>query len=75
MQVSCGARHSAIITSDSRAFACGCNKHRELGEGVDEVNVSTFASLMNQNAIRDAVNSRGKLKDLECGWWHTALLF
>jgi alpha-tubulin suppressor-like RCC1 family protein len=57
-QVSCGARHSAVLTIDGKAFGCGCNKHRELGLDGEAVQIGPSA----------------KITDLECGWWHTVVL-
>lgn len=65
-QVSCGARHSAVLTACGRAYGCGCTKHGELGSAVVEEDVLAFRQLPGSEARQVA--------DVGCGWWHTALL-
>ncbi|KNA17514.1 hypothetical protein SOVF_079260 isoform B [Spinacia oleracea] len=62
--VSCGARHSSIITGDGKVFSWGWNKYGQLGLG---------------DAIDRNIPSQVKLdgsvaKNVACGWWHTLLL-
>ncbi|XP_019191893.1 PREDICTED: ultraviolet-B receptor UVR8-like isoform X3 [Ipomoea nil] len=62
--VSCGARHSAIVTEDSKVFCWGWNKYGQLGLGdVIDRNIPT------QMSIDGCVP-----KKVSCGWWHTLLL-
>ncbi|KAF4363504.1 hypothetical protein F8388_016456 [Cannabis sativa] len=62
--VSCGARHSAIITEDSKVFCWGWNKYGQLGLGD-----------ANDRNIPTEVTMEGCVpKNVACGWWHTLLL-
>ncbi|XP_024028287.1 ultraviolet-B receptor UVR8 isoform X2 [Morus notabilis] len=61
--VSCGARHSAIVTEDGQLFSWGWNKYGQLGLG-DSVDRSTPSQ----------VTINGVPKNVACGWWHTLLL-
>ncbi|KAL5550291.1 hypothetical protein UlMin_000467, partial [Ulmus minor] len=61
--VSCGARHSAILTEDGQLFSWGWNKYGQLGLG-DSVDRSTPYR----------VTVTGVPKNVACGWWHTLLL-
>lgn len=67
--MSCGARHSAVLTEDGRAFGCGCNKHAELGLAEDKV------ALLTELTVPALSSGSGrKVADVECGWWHTVFL-
>ncbi|KAM5560206.1 ultraviolet-B receptor UVR8 [Rosa sericea] len=62
--VSCGARHSTILTEDGQLFSWGWNKYGQLGLG-DSVDRN----------IPCQVSIDGCLpKHIACGWWHTLLL-
>ncbi|GAV70319.1 RCC1 domain-containing protein/RCC1_2 domain-containing protein [Cephalotus follicularis] len=62
--VSCGARHSAIITEDAKVFCWGWNKYGQLGLG----------DIIDRN-IPSQVPIEGCVpKNIACGWWHTLLL-
>ncbi|KAJ4719959.1 Ultraviolet-B receptor UVR8 [Melia azedarach] len=62
--VSCGARHTAIITEDGRVFCWGWNKYGQLGLG----------DVIDRN-IPSRVTIEGCIpKNVACGWWHTLLL-
>ena len=69
LQVSCGARHTVVLTDDGRALGCGCNKHGELGLGDDRVPL--FTELIVPTPVAD---STCKVLDMEAGWWHTTIL-
>ena len=69
LQVSCGARHSVVLTNDCRALGCGCNKHGELGLGDNKV--PKFVELP---VPALATNPCHKVTDVEAGWWHTVIL-
>jgi alpha-tubulin suppressor-like RCC1 family protein len=71
-QVSCGARHSAVLTIDGKAFGCGCNKHRELGLDGEGVCLFTELGVPALSAVQ--IGPSAKITDLECGWWHTVVL-
>ncbi|XP_010256797.1 PREDICTED: ultraviolet-B receptor UVR8-like isoform X2 [Nelumbo nucifera] len=61
--VSCGARHSAVITEDRKIFCWGWNKYGQLGLGdVIDRNVPSQVPL-------DCIP-----KNVACGWWHTLVL-
>ncbi|XXG86436.1 hypothetical protein AAC387_Pa11g1333 [Persea americana] len=62
--VSCGSRHSAIVTDDGKVFCWGWNKYGQLGLG-DVIDRS----------IPIQVPIDGSLpKNVSCGWWHTLVL-
>ncbi|CAN6442816.1 unnamed protein product [Victoria cruziana] len=62
--VSCGARHSAIVTEGGEVFCWGWNKYGQLGLG-DTINRSTPCPVQ----ISDF-----RPRNIACGWWHTLLL-
>ncbi|KAA8518943.1 hypothetical protein F0562_016283 [Nyssa sinensis] len=62
--VSCGARHSAILTEDSKVYCWGWNKYGQLGLG-DTID----RNVPSQVPIDDCL-----AKTISCGWWHTLLL-
>ncbi|KAL3523858.1 hypothetical protein ACH5RR_016692 [Cinchona calisaya] len=62
--VSCGARHSAIVTEEGKVFCWGWNKYGQLGLG-DVID----RNIPSQVAIEGCVP-----KNVACGWWHTLLL-
>ncbi|KAI5325691.1 hypothetical protein L3X38_034765 [Prunus dulcis] len=62
--VSCGARHSVILTEDGQLYSWGWNKYGQLGLG-DSVDRN----------LPSQVSTDGCLpKNIACGWWHTLLL-
>ncbi|KAL9226627.1 hypothetical protein vseg_002416 [Gypsophila vaccaria] len=62
--VSCGARHSAIVTENGKAYCWGWNKYGQLGMG----------DVIDRN-IPSEVQIEGRVaKNVACGWWHTLLL-
>ncbi|XP_059628089.1 ultraviolet-B receptor UVR8-like isoform X2 [Cornus florida] len=62
--VSCGARHSAVVTDDGKVFCWGWNKYGQLGLGdVIDRNIPSQVSMDGCSA-----------KNVACGWWHTLLL-
>ncbi|XP_021904027.1 ultraviolet-B receptor UVR8-like isoform X2 [Carica papaya] len=62
--VSCGARHSAVVTDDGKVFCWGWNKYGQLGLG----------DVIDRN-IPSQVTIEGLIpKSVACGWWHTLLL-
>jgi len=62
--ISCGARHSAIVTDDGKVFCWGWNKYGQLGLG-DVID----RNIPSQVPIDGCVP-----KNIACGWWHTLLL-
>ncbi|KAI3912502.1 hypothetical protein MKW98_020964 [Papaver atlanticum] len=62
--VSCGARHSAIMTDDGKVFCWGWNKYGQLGLG-DVID----RSMPSQVPLDGFVP-----KNIACGWWHTLVL-
>ncbi|XP_050244298.1 ultraviolet-B receptor UVR8-like isoform X1 [Quercus robur] len=62
--VSCGARHSTILTEDGKLFSWGWNKYGQLGLGDSA-----------DRNIPSLVSTDGSLPtNVACGWWHTLLL-
>lgn len=62
--VSCGARHSAIITEDGSVFCWGWNKYGQLGLG-DATDRSTPYPVPIDGF---------QMTNVTCGWWHTLAL-
>lgn len=62
--VSCGARHSAIVTDDGKVFCWGWNKYGQLGLG-DAIDRNIPFQVKIDNCVA---------KNVACGWWHTLLL-
>ncbi|KAJ6381368.1 hypothetical protein OIU77_030113 [Salix suchowensis] len=62
--VSCGARHSAILTVDGQVFSWGWNKYGQLGVG----------DSMDRNIPSQVPIEGCRPKSVACGWWHTLLL-
>ncbi|KAJ6983052.1 hypothetical protein NC653_026004 [Populus alba x Populus x berolinensis] len=62
--VSCGARHSAIITEDGKVFCWGWNKYGQLGLG----------DVIDRNIPSQVTIDGCVPKTVACGWWHTLLL-
>ncbi|CAM6128535.1 unnamed protein product [Calypogeia fissa] len=64
VSVSCGARHTAILTDKGKLFCWGWNKYGQLGTG-DSVDRDTPVEVPLDNAVASS---------LACGWWHTLAL-
>ncbi|XP_049375327.1 ultraviolet-B receptor UVR8-like isoform X5 [Solanum verrucosum] len=62
--VSCGARHSAIMTDDSKIYSWGWNKYGQLGLG----------DTIDRNDPCEVPTDDCTPKNVACGWWHTLLL-
>ncbi|KAL8051151.1 hypothetical protein ABFS82_06G126400 [Erythranthe guttata] len=62
--VSCGARHSAIITEEGKTFCWGWNKYGQLGLG----------DVIDRNTPCEVPTDGYVAKNVACGWWHTLLL-
>lgn len=62
--VSCGARHSTILTEDGSLFSWGWNKYGQLGLG----------DTIDRNIPSRVTVSEYLLRNVACGWWHTLLL-
>ncbi|XP_052184195.1 ultraviolet-B receptor UVR8 isoform X2 [Diospyros lotus] len=62
--VSCGARHSAVVTDDGKVFSWGWNKYGQLGLG-DMIDRSVPSQVQIEGCVA---------KNIACGWWHTLLL-
>ncbi|KAJ8747149.1 hypothetical protein K2173_001706 [Erythroxylum novogranatense] len=63
--VSCGARHSFILTENGEVFSWGWNKYGQLGLG----------DTMDRNMPSQVGLLEGcQPKNVACGWWHTLLL-
>ncbi|KDP44887.1 hypothetical protein JCGZ_01387 [Jatropha curcas] len=62
--LSCGARHTAMVTEDGEVFCWGWNKYGQLGLG----------DVIDRN-IPSPVTIEGCVpRNIACGWWHTLLL-
>ncbi|CAI0412103.1 unnamed protein product [Linum tenue] len=64
MTVSCGARHSAVVTVDGKVFCWGWNKYGQLGLG----------DVIDRNIPSQLTIDGYTLRSVACGWWHTLLL-
>ncbi|KAJ1286199.1 hypothetical protein BS78_03G334600 [Paspalum vaginatum] len=62
--VSCGARHSAIITDEGEVFCWGWNKYGQLGLG----------DSMDRNVPCSVPVDVYHPLNVSCGWWHTLVL-
>ncbi|KAJ3703336.1 hypothetical protein LUZ61_007041 [Rhynchospora tenuis] len=62
--VSCGARHSAMITEDGVVFCWGWNKYGQLGLG----------DAIDRNIPSQVQIEAYKPLNVSCGWWHTLVL-
>jgi alpha-tubulin suppressor-like RCC1 family protein len=62
--VSCGARHSAVLTDDGKVFCWGWNKYGQLGLG----------DVIDRNVPCEVPIEEFIVKNVACGWWHTLLL-
>ncbi|OMO97266.1 Regulator of chromosome condensation, RCC1 [Corchorus olitorius] len=62
--VSCGARHSAILTDDGQVLSWGWNKYGQLGLG----------DTIDRNIPAQVPLDGCQPKNIACGWWHTLLL-
>ncbi|URD78483.1 E3 ubiquitin-protein ligase [Musa troglodytarum] len=62
--ISCGARHSAMLTEDGQVFCWGWNKYGQLGLG-DSIDRNIPAVVPIENL---------QPKNVSCGWWHTLVL-
>ncbi|KAF5204769.1 Ultraviolet-b receptor uvr8 [Thalictrum thalictroides] len=62
--VSCGARHTAVITDDGNVFCWGWNKYGQLGLG----------DVIDRNVPCQVAMDGCLPKNVACGWWHTLVL-
>ncbi|KAK9283880.1 hypothetical protein L1049_012135 [Liquidambar formosana] len=62
--VSCGARHTAVITEERKVFCWGWNKYGQLGLG----------DVIDRNIPSQVTIDGCVPKNVACGWWHTLLL-
>uniref|UniRef100_M4DED9 RCC1-like domain-containing protein n=1 Tax=Brassica campestris TaxID=3711 RepID=M4DED9_BRACM len=62
--VSCGARHSAVLTDDGQLLCWGWNKYGQLGLG----------DTIDRNIPTQVELDGCRLRKVACGWWHTLLL-
>ncbi|WCJ19674.1 Regulator of chromosome condensation (RCC1) family protein [Euphorbia peplus] len=62
--VSCGARHTAVITEEGEVFGWGWNKYGQLGLG-DVIDRNVPCPVTIEGCVP---------RNVACGWWHTLLL-
>ncbi|XP_027330270.1 ultraviolet-B receptor UVR8-like [Abrus precatorius] len=62
--ISCGARHTALITEGGKVFCWGWNKYGQLGLG----------DVIDRNVPSEVTIEGCVPKNVACGWWHTLLL-
>ncbi|KAJ1400970.1 Regulator of chromosome condensation, RCC1 [Sesbania bispinosa] len=62
--ISCGARHTALITEGGKVFCWGWNKYGQLGLG-DVIDRKIPSEVTIEGCVP---------KNVACGWWHTLLL-
>lgn len=62
--VSCGARHSAVMTDEGSVFCWGWNKYGQLGLG----------DVIDRNIPCQVPVVGSYPKNVACGWWHTLVL-
>ncbi|KAL4458425.1 hypothetical protein ABPG75_013290 [Micractinium tetrahymenae] len=64
-KVAAGSRHTLLLTSSGKAFACGWGAFGQLGTG-------KFGSSRAPAAV--AVPAGAKVADVAAGWWHSLIL-
>ncbi|KAL2583290.1 hypothetical protein GLYMA_14G066000v4 [Glycine max] len=62
--ISCGARHTALVTEGGKVFCWGWNKYGQLGLG----------DVIDRNIPSEVIIEGCVPKNVACGWWHTLLL-
>ncbi|RHN68298.1 putative regulator of chromosome condensation 1/beta-lactamase-inhibitor protein II [Medicago truncatula] len=62
--ISCGARHTALVTDNGKVFSWGWNKYGQLGLG----------DVIDRNIPSEVAIEGCIAKNVACGWWHTLLL-
>ncbi|KHN13116.1 Putative E3 ubiquitin-protein ligase HERC4 [Glycine soja] len=62
--ISCGARHTALVTEGGKVFCWGWNKYGQLGLG----------DVIDRNIPSEVTIEGCVPKNVACGWWHTLLL-
>ncbi|KAK7385719.1 hypothetical protein VNO78_31535 [Psophocarpus tetragonolobus] len=62
--ISCGARHTALVTEGGKVFCWGWNKYGQLGLG----------DVIDRNIPSEVTIEGCVPKIVACGWWHTLLL-
>ncbi|WJX38334.1 hypothetical protein P8452_26007 [Trifolium repens] len=62
--ISCGARHTALVTDNGKVFSWGWNKYGQLGLG----------DVIDRNIPSEVTIEGCVAKNVACGWWHTLLL-
>ncbi|XP_061343528.1 ultraviolet-B receptor UVR8-like isoform X2 [Gastrolobium bilobum] len=62
--ISCGARHTALITEGGKVFCWGWNKYGQLGLG----------DVIDRNIPSEVTIEGCVPKSVACGWWHTLVL-
>lgn len=65
VKVAAGSRHTLLLTTSGKAFACGWGAFGQLG-------TSKFASSRTPAAV--AVPAGAKVTDVAAGWWHSLIL-
>lgn len=63
--VSCGARHTIVMTECGRVFGCGWNKYGQLGLARSDDDVVQFKALLNGETM--------DISRVSCGMWCTLL--
>lgn len=62
--ISCGARHTAMVTDTGEVFCWGWNKYGQLGLG----------DVVDRNVPSQVKTDGYVARNVACGWWHTLLL-
>ncbi|XP_057979918.1 ultraviolet-B receptor UVR8 isoform X2 [Malania oleifera] len=70
--VSCGARHSAVITGDGKVFCWGWNKYGQYF--VNGLTQLGLGDVIDRNIPAEVIIDGCIPKNIACGWWHTLLL-
>ena len=64
-----------MASDNGDVLICGCNKHGELGLPSDVESRSQFAPVESWMYGEQMPQRSWKVKDVECGWWHTVALY
>ncbi|XP_011654964.1 ultraviolet-B receptor UVR8 isoform X3 [Cucumis sativus] len=72
--VSCGARHSAIVSEDGKVFCWGWNKYGQILEASTYTLQLGLGDVIDRNIPVEVPMENCNSKNVACGWWHTLLL-
>nr|KYP55805.1 putative E3 ubiquitin-protein ligase HERC5 [Cajanus cajan] len=72
--VSCGARHSALLTDDGSLFTWGWNKYGQFNSDDYLPEQLGLGDSNDRNIPCQVSIAGGRPRNVACGWWHSLLL-